>query len=184
MALVTSAAELSTVCVIVPVAADAVSACIECPCAGVSMAVITCEFFMCTTELEAGGLVMVEYPGVPRIRVMAGAAACAQPALMCVVLLVTAMTGRIGLTVLATEVALFTLGGRMHADQREQGEVMVEAFAALPPLRAMAFITPFSQLALMDVVCLVAGKTVCCQLFMLDITAMAIITGYILVPAG
>ena len=70
---------------------------------------------------------------------------------------------------------------RMKTDEGEVGQVMVEHYVLVPFLLIVAAGTLFALLTLVNVVILMAGKTGVTSLFLVQVAAMAVLTGNVLV---
>ena len=136
-----------------------------------------------TVEFVVGLGVVVELPDAPAIGVVAGIAMGAERELVNIVILVTRIAIQRIHLVAGVQMTFLARNGGMQADEREAGHVMVEDHALVPLLFVMATGAYFTFLALMYVVAFMTGKTSITPLLLIQIAAMAILAGDVLVGA-
>jgi len=138
------------------------------------------ELLVRAIEFVIGLGVVVELPDAPAIGVVAGIALGAERKLVNIVVLVARIAIQRIHLVAGVQMTFLARHGGMQADERKAGHVMVEDHALVPLLFAMAAGAFFTFLALMYVVAFMTGKAGIASLLLVQIAAMAVLAGDVL----
>jgi hypothetical protein len=130
------------------------------------------EATMRTIQLEGGASVVVEIPGLPVARVMAGSAIGPQPQLVFIIFLVTGIAISLGILEGGSQVAFFAFHLRVFTQQRETRQAVVET-GFLPVALVMAGLALLAFLSLVLVILLVTGVTGGREFLLIQDTGMA-----------
>ena len=138
---------------------------------------------MGAVEFVVGLGVVIEFPDAPAIGVVAGAAMDAERELVNIVTLVARIAIQRFHLVAGVQMAFFARYGGMQSDERKTRHVMIKNHAFVPFLLVMAARTFLAFLAFVYVIAFMAGKTGIAPLFLVQVAAMTILAGDVLVGA-
>ena len=126
---------------------------------GVTMARLTFQPFMGAFELIARLRIVIEFPQIPSIRIVAPRAIGSQRALMKIIRFVTRDTGRFSVLVRRRQMTFPARSDGMHADKRKIRQVVVK-FDLLPPSALVVTrITFVPLLSAVHIICPVTAVT-------------------------
>lgn len=129
-----------------------------------SMTSITGEALVRSKKGVAGKFFVIELPEVPAIGRVAAMATLSERAFVMIVLLMTTYTVCVGTGKLVTDMAVLTGHHIVKADQREIGEMVIEAINDAPAIGDMAGSAYLHIGVLVDVIRRVAGGAVSRQI--------------------
>jgi hypothetical protein len=141
------------------------------------------DLHMRTIEFVIGLGVVVELPDAPTIGVVAGGAMGAEHELVNIIFLVARIAVQRIHLVAGVQMTFLARHGGMQADEREAGHVMVEYHSLVPLLLVVAARALLTFLVFMYVIVFMAGKTGLAYLLLVQVTAMAVLAGDVLVGA-
>lgn len=122
----------------------------------------TLELAVRAGQRKLGGLVVIEFPDAPTIRRMTTGAVLTQATLMTVLRLMAAVAIALGVFELLCEMTLFARHRDMQTQQREVGEIVIEANVAAPTVGHMALIALRTELTYMNVLCAMTAAATRC----------------------
>jgi len=110
------------------------------------------QIFMAAGEWEFGLDIVIVFPKIPAVWIVALTAFFSQPSLMLIILRMTFDATQGGLCVRLGPMTRFTGQHGVQADQRETGKIMVENDLLAPAPIIMALFALFSLPSIMDVI--------------------------------
>lgn len=142
---------------------------------------VTLQAGVCSGQCELRFFVMVEAPESEAVRVVTARAIGTKPALVMLILVTTLARPR-GIFVSGCAVAFFARHCGVEADKRKTAEVVIEGDFLAPSCFIVTAFATLTKLAAMGIVFLVTSDAGRRQLFAIEITPVACIAFYFLVP--
>lgn len=158
-----SRAELSAVDIVLGVACVATSRNVHRRLAGRGVARFTGQTGMIAGQPELGSAVVIKYPELPPVGIVAGLAFWSQAAIVLVVLLMTGGTGGFGSDKGRVGVAFFACAQSVLADQGETRDIVIESDFLQPVFRPVTTFTARAELAFVGVIGAVAVYASCSE---------------------